>query len=182
MTKIKSKRKRVKKYSVIVIPDSRAKVWRWEVTRKRVEAALAMCLTVMFVMTGSIWGFAHYRDAYVATEDIRLQNAEFEQERSELITKLTNLEQAVVRTERFANRLENTVGLDSDELQKGIGPIVDHGFSEPLAVKKFDSLKFSSESNKIALQILILQWVIWNRPLLLLKSVCRLSMNFTKTS
>jgi murein DD-endopeptidase MepM/ murein hydrolase activator NlpD len=120
------------------------------VTRKQVEAGLAMCLTIMLVMTGSIWGFAHYKGAFTATEDVRLQNAKFEEERSELLTKLTNLEQAVVRTERFASRLENSIGLDSDEIQKGIGPIIDNDFSEPLAVRQFDVLKFSDKENKLA--------------------------------
>lgn len=152
MKKPKTKRKKIKKYSVIVIPDSRAKVWRWEVTRKQVETFLAMCLTIMLVVTGSVWGFAHYRHAYVATEDIRLQNAKFEEERSELLTKLANLEQAVSRTERFASRLESTIGLDSDEIQKGIGPIIEKDFNDPLALKQFDSLKFNSDDNKIAFE------------------------------
>lgn len=150
MKKTKTKCKKVRKYSVIIIPDSRAKVWRWEISRKQVETTLAMCLTLMFIMTGSIWGFAHYKTEYNATEDIRLQNAKFELERGELLTKLTNLEQSVTRTERFATRLENTVGLDSDEIQKGIGPVMDKDFLEPLAVKQFDSLLFKDEKDKIS--------------------------------
>ena len=146
MKKIKTKLKKVKKYSVIIIPDSRARVWRWEISRKQVESALVMCLTLMFVMTGSIWGLTHYRGEYNATENIRMQNAEFELERDELLTKLTNLEQAVIRTERFATRLESSIGLDSDEIQKGIGPIMDKGFSEPLAVKQFDALYMKDDS------------------------------------
>lgn len=150
MKKNKTKRERAKKYSLIVIPDSRAKVWRWEISRKKVEAALAMCLTILFILTGSIWGFAHYREAYIATEDIRFANAKFEQERSELLTKLTNLEQTVERTERFASRLEASLGLNSEEMQKGIGPLAENDFSEPVAVRRFDSLKFSGKENGIA--------------------------------
>lgn len=148
--KNKVKRQRVKKYSVIVIPDSRAKVWRWEISRKQVETALVVCFTFVMVMTGSIWGFAHYRDAYIETEDIRLENAKFEQERSELLTKLANLEEAVERTERFANRLESSIGLNSDEVQKGIGPLTEKEFSEPVAVKQFDSLRFNGQDSKLA--------------------------------
>lgn len=150
MKKIKIKRQKVKKYSVIVIPDNRSRVWRWEVTRKKIESALAAGVTIMFVMTGSIWGLAHYRDAYVATDDIRLQNAKFEQERSELVTKLATLEQAVERTERFAGRLESSIGINPDSMQKGIGPLTGDGFSKPASVQEFDSLKFSGhDSNKI---------------------------------
>lgn len=143
MKKIKVVRSKAKKYSVIIIPDSRAKVWRWEISRKKVEAMLVGVLSVVFVLTGSVWGFAYYKNAYTATEDIRLQNAKFEQERSELLAKLTNLEVIVERTERFANRLESSMGGSSEELQKGIGPIMEADFAPPMAVKTFDNLKLA---------------------------------------
>ena len=149
MTK-KVKRQRVKKYSIIVIPDSRAKVWRWEFSRRKLEAALATCLTIVFVLTGSIWGFAYYRDAYIATEDIRIQNASFEQERFEMMTKLATLEQTVQRTERFANRLELSMNVSSDQMQKGIGPLAESDLIDPAAVREFDSLKFNTDENKLA--------------------------------
>lgn len=148
--KKKVKRQRTRKYSVIIIPDSRAKVWRWEISRRKVETFLGFALTFVLVMTGSVWGFAHYRQSYIATEDIRLQNAKFEEERFTLLTKLASLEQVVERTERVANRLELSMGVTSDEMQKGIGPIVESDLSEPLAVKKFDSLNFSGEGSNLA--------------------------------
>lgn len=150
MKKNRTKRSRTKKYSLIVIPDSRAKVWRWEISRKKVEAAFAACLFVFFVMTGSIWGFSHYRSEYIATEDIRLENAQFEQERSGLLTKLADLEVVVERTERFASRMESSLGINSEEMQKGIGPLMESDLAEPVAVKKFNSLDFNSEENKVA--------------------------------
>lgn len=150
MKKSRIKKQRVKRYSVIVIPDSRARVWRREISRKQVEAFFAVSLAIAVVMCGSIWGFAHYRSSYIATADVRLQNAKFEQERSELLTKLANLEQVVERTERFANRLESSYGVNSDEIQKGIGPLMESEFSEPVSVKQFENLNVGSLNSKLA--------------------------------
>lgn len=150
--KERTRRQRAKKYSVIVIPDSRAKVWRWEISRKMVEAGLGFCLTLVLILTGSIWGFAHYRNSYLVTEDVRLQNAKFEEERAGLLTKLAGLEQAVERTARYANRLESSMGVNSGEMQKGIGPLAESDFAEvePAAVKNFDNLKFGREDSRVA--------------------------------
>lgn len=146
----RNSKQKVKKYSVIIIPDSRAKVWRWEITRKKVEGFFAVSISFLLVMTGSIWGFAHYRDAYVATEDIRLQNAQFEQERFELLTKLTNLEEVVERTERFATRLESTMGLNSEFVDKSIGPLLETDFSEPIIYKNLNNLTLGTNNSNLA--------------------------------
>lgn len=150
MKKSKAKRQKVKKYSVIVIPDNRARVWRWEISRKKIEAVLGLVTMFVLVLTGSIWGFVHYRHNYVATESIRLENAKFNQERAELLAKLSNLEQVVQRTERFANRIENSMGLNPDEVQKGIGPLMENEVATPVAVRQFDALKFNNESGNFA--------------------------------
>lgn len=147
-----TKRPKVKKYSVIVIPEGRSKVWRWEISRRQIETGLALVLTFVFITTGSIWGFAHYREGYLATENIRLQNAEFDQERGELLQKLANLEMVVQKTERLANRVEGAVGVNGETMQKGIGPITEGEFTEPVAVKQFDAMKFGEKNQKLALK------------------------------
>ena len=143
------RRQKVKKYSLIIIPDTRAKVWRREISRKKIEAALASCAVIVLMLTGSVLGFAHYRTGYIATESIRLENAKFAEERSELLTKLANLEQVVDRTERFAARVENTLGLNPDEMQKGIGPLTESDLTAPASVEKFNALDYNGE-NKFA--------------------------------
>lgn len=150
MKRTRLKRQRVNKYSLIIIPDSRAKVWRWEVSRRAVEAMLGACLAAVFVFTGSVWGFTHYRGAYIATEDVRLENAKFENERSEILTKMANLEMVVERTKRFASRIESSVGVSSEGMQKGIGPLMESDFTEPASVQKLDSLKYNTSESKVA--------------------------------
>lgn len=147
--KNKIKHRRVNKYSVIVVPDNRAKVWRWEISRKRLEAALGSCVVLVMVLTSSIWGMTHYRSAYLVTEDIRVQNAEFEQERLGLLNKLSNLEMQVEKTNRFANRLESTLGIN-DGVQKGIGPLMENDLAEPVSVRGLDNLKIDTSDDKVA--------------------------------
>lgn len=149
MNNKKGKRPKVKKYSLIVIPEGGARVWRRDISRKQIEAGFALVLTVCFILTGSIWGFTHYRQAYIATEDIRLENAKFEEERFELLSKLANLEQLVEKTERFASRLESSLGINPNQMAKGIGPVIESDFSEPAAVRQFNSLKFNGGEGKI---------------------------------
>lgn len=149
--KINKKRRKADKYSLIVVPDNRSKVWRWEISRKRVEAVLAGAVMLAFTLTGSILGFAHYKSAYVATEDIRLENAKFLQERHELLSKLAGLETIVEKTQRFANRIEYTLGMNSDGMQKGIGPVMETNLEKPASVAKFEDLKYENEDgSKVA--------------------------------
>lgn len=149
MKRKKLKARRANKYSVIVVPDNRSKVWRWDISRKAVEAAIGGCVVVTLMFTGSVWGFGHYKSAYLATEDIRAENATFERERSELLTKLANLETSVEKTERLASRLESTMGVNSSGMQKGIGPLMENDLTAPASVKNFEKLAFNPEKTKV---------------------------------
>lgn len=114
--------KKADRFSIIVIPANSHETRRLEVSRWYIRAGMGVVATVLGLVLVSVWGWVHYRSAYLATEDIRIQNVAFDQERATLISKLTALEQIVSRVDRFATKIESNGG-SKGELQAGIGPI-----------------------------------------------------------
>lgn len=116
--------KKADRFSIIVIPSHSHETRRMEIPRWYIRAAVGALAGVLGLSLVSVWGWVHYRSAYIATEDIRIQNVAFDQERSTLISKLTALEQVVSRVDRFATKIES--GSDNKgQLQTGIGPIAE---------------------------------------------------------
>lgn len=120
-------RKKADRFSIIVIPSNSHETRRMEIPRWYIRAAVSVLAGVLGLSLVSVWGWVHYRGAYIATEDIRIQNVAFDQERSALISKLTALEQVVSRVDRFATKMES--GSDNkgqlQQLQAGIGPVAE---------------------------------------------------------
>lgn len=119
-------------FSIIVIPHHKHVTRRLEIPRWYLRAAVGALAAVLGLTLVSVWGWVHYRNAFVATEEIRIQNVAFDQERSALLSKLTSLEQIVSRVDRFAAKIE--AGSDG-QLQTGIGPI-----SEDVSMPQLPSL------------------------------------------
>ncbi|PIR20305.1 MAG: hypothetical protein COV45_07080 [Deltaproteobacteria bacterium CG11_big_fil_rev_8_21_14_0_20_47_16] len=121
--------KKTDRFSVIVIPNHSCETRRMEVPRWYIKAGVGLLIGFLGFVTVSVWGWVHYRSAYIATEDIRVQNVAFDQERASLVAKITSLEQVVSRVDRFATKLEAN-SATKGELQTAIGPIAE-GVSMP---------------------------------------------------
>lgn len=115
--------KKADRFSIIVIPNHSHETRRMEVPRWYLRAAFGAVATVLGLTLVSVWGWLHYRNAFLATEDIRIQNVTFDQERAALLSKLTTLEQVVSRVDRFATKLEGNEG--KGQLVSSIGPIAE---------------------------------------------------------
>lgn len=125
--------KKADRFSIIVIPSNSHVTRRMEVPRWYLRAAMGALAGVLGIVMVSVWGWVHYRGAYLATEDIRMQNVAFDQERAELLSKLATLEQVVSRVDRFATKME--AGDGKGQLETGIGPI-----SEDVTLPQLPSL------------------------------------------
>lgn len=115
--------KKADRFSIIVIPNHSHETRRMEIPRWYLRAAIGAIATVLSLTLVSVWGWVHYRNAFMATEDIRIQNVAFDQERATLLSKLATLEQVVSRVDRFATKLESGEG--KGQLESGIGPIAE---------------------------------------------------------
>lgn len=116
------KRNPPERYSVIVIPANSHETKRWEIPRWYVKAAMGTVAGLLTLTMVAVWGWVHYRSSFMATEDIRVQNVAFDQERAALLTKLASLEQIISRVDRFATKMESH-GDSKDQMLKDIGPI-----------------------------------------------------------
>jgi murein DD-endopeptidase MepM/ murein hydrolase activator NlpD len=136
-----SRKKKVDKFSIIIIPKDNSKVRRYEISRWMIETCIAVALFFVFSSIAGLGGMIHYRNGYVATEQIRLQNAEFNNEKAKLLSQLDALQAAVERTERFASKVEQVAGLDDKKMMKNIGPLAEgDDIKIPSAKLALDSL------------------------------------------
>ncbi|MBI4366728.1 MAG: hypothetical protein HY543_07920, partial [Deltaproteobacteria bacterium] len=98
---------------------------RWDIRRVWLRCGViggGVALAGWFLTLGGLY---HYWKAYHSTQSIRIQNASYDQERAMLLAKMSELQQVVERTERLTKRLEVENGVQTKEMQRGIGPITE---------------------------------------------------------
>lgn len=80
-------------------------------------------LFLFFVVFSSVmtWSFLHYRTQKSHAFDASL--AALQHERARLVSKVGALEGTIARIERFTEKLEASVGVETGKLQMGVGPI-----------------------------------------------------------
>lgn len=132
-------RNQADRLSVILVPGSYRGVRRWDIRRGWLKVFGGVCVSLLLGGVFCSWGLVHYWHAYRGTEAIRVQNAQFDQERSALMAKLAVLEQVVERADRLAQRLETTTGVQPQVMTRGIGPIMEDTGLPP--VPAFSDLK-----------------------------------------
>ena len=110
-------------YSVIVIPKDRAKIRRWQISRRRVLSVLVFSCGFFGFVFFSVAGFLYYKGEYSKTSDLRSRGERYEQERLKLVGRLQELEGVVQRTENLASKLERAAGLNNRQVKVGLGPL-----------------------------------------------------------
>lgn len=83
-----------------------------------VGALFAFFLVFSTVMT---WGFLYYRSKASKGESSTV--AQLEQEKAQLVAKIGSLEGNLKRIEKFTEKLEASIGVESGKLNKGVGPV-----------------------------------------------------------
>jgi murein DD-endopeptidase MepM/ murein hydrolase activator NlpD len=80
-------------------------------------------LLVVFLVFSSVmtWGFLYYRNKNHQTVDASM--AAMQHERARLISKIGALEGTIQRIEKFTEKLEASVGVESGKLNMGVGPL-----------------------------------------------------------
>lgn len=110
------------RFSILVVPRNRSNVRRFEFSRRSLHlfAAAAAAFSVA-VVAGAI-SLIHNYSVVRTTEGVRVQAADFMREKAALLGRLSELESAIARTERFAAKIESAVG-KKDEGLSGRGPV-----------------------------------------------------------
>ncbi|MDO8528010.1 MAG: M23 family metallopeptidase [Deltaproteobacteria bacterium] len=123
-------------YSVIVIPKDRAHVKRWVISRERVVAVLSAVAGFAVFTTVICYGLLHYRQEYLATEDLRQRGRQYEKERVRVLARLGELEDVVNQNEQLASKLETIVGINTTGQGVQVGMNGDgKEFSRPSSLK-----------------------------------------------
>lgn len=125
------KRKRFsERYSVLVVPRNHSTVRRVEFSRFTLLAWTVFAFLVLLGVIAMGAGLLHYRRVYVATEQVRVDAAKFQQERASLTHQLQSLGEAFERTERLAAHMGKD-NVSSEDASSRMGPIGD-GVLPPL--------------------------------------------------
>jgi murein DD-endopeptidase MepM/ murein hydrolase activator NlpD len=125
------KKKAAERYSILIVPQSRSSIKRLEVSGRLVAFLLACSFGLFAFLTASIVGLVHYRNAYRATESVRIEAANYKIESSGLYAKLATLEDTVARTGRFAAKIESVLKT-GDHAQSGEGPVDEEDWIPPV--------------------------------------------------
>ncbi len=124
MIKTDRKRKPAERFSILIIPRNRSRIRRIEATDRVFKLALSGAVALAFIFCASIVTMFVYRSAYVGTEDVRVEAAQYMQERAVLLERLGQLEESLARTERFAAKLEALSGAGKAG-RVGEGPVAE---------------------------------------------------------
>lgn len=86
-------------------------------------AKLLGALFLFFVVFSSVmtWSFLHYRTQKSNSYNASL--AALQHERARLVSKIGALEGTIARIEKFTDKLESSVGVETGQLQMGVGPV-----------------------------------------------------------
>lgn len=120
------KKPRSQRISVIVMSGNGQRVRRFSLQQWWLRAAALASLGSVVVAGVATTAAVRYRQTVTATEQIRVQNARFDQEREQLLSRLGALEEAVDRANRMVARFEGNADIPKQtELARGIGPITE---------------------------------------------------------
>jgi murein DD-endopeptidase MepM/ murein hydrolase activator NlpD len=119
-----NKKKPAERFSILVVPRNGSNIRRFEASDRLFKAAVGGAALLAFFVCASIVAMVFYRSAYLGTEDVRVKAAQFMQERDALISKFSDLEDALARTERFAAKIEAQSGAGKAG-RVGEGPIAE---------------------------------------------------------
>lgn len=119
------KKKPAERFSILIIPRNRSRIRRFEATDRTFKFALGGAIAFATILCAAVIAMFVYRGAYVGTEDVRVEAAQYMQERAALLDRVAQLDSAIARTERFAAKLEALAGIGKTD-SVGKGPIEEH--------------------------------------------------------
>lgn len=87
-------------------------------TLRLLAASFGMFMIVFTLMT---WGFLHFRaqSQAINTESI----TQLEQQKAQLVSQIGSLTGTIQRIEKFTQKLESSIGVESGHLRTGVGPL-----------------------------------------------------------
>ena len=115
--------KDTKAYNFLVIPEGDPKIRRVRLTERHLRILGGAAVVTFFFFVFNVVGFVYYRSLYASLEKDKLAVLAFEQEKKDLADRVNLLEKTLGETESMTGKLASMVGLERDELKKGIGPI-----------------------------------------------------------
>lgn len=112
-----------KKFNVVLLDDDGFHSQNLTLSTRTLRlfgALLAVFLVFSTVMT---WGFLHYRNQGIKGIDADI--TALQHERARLVSKIGALEGTIQRIEKFTEKLESSIGVESGKLQMGVGPVTE---------------------------------------------------------
>lgn len=122
MSRSEAKNKEAERFDIIVVPSRHVGVRRYKFTGRGIHCAIALIFMTFVLVVGGLSSLIYYRHAYISTEKVRLEVADYVRERATLLKKVAELEGNVSRIERFASKIESAVDHQGSS-HVGKGPV-----------------------------------------------------------
>lgn len=122
MLRPNNKKRPAQRFSILIVPKSSSAIKRFECSSRLIYMGIAVVVALAVFLAVGTASVAYYRHAYLSTEDVRVESAQFMREKGALMNRLSELEDALSRTERFAAKIESAVEVKRDG-STGKGPV-----------------------------------------------------------
>lgn len=114
--------KPVKHFSILIVPRGRGPMRRFELSGRVVRVFKALAVFGVLAFIAAVSSLVFYRHAYHATNEVRVEGANFVRERAALLKRLGELEESLNRTDRFAAKIESAMNKGGEGVA-GKGPV-----------------------------------------------------------
>lgn len=120
----KKQKKKEVSYDLILIPDGTQPMRKVRISGRQVRWLAGAFVVTAFFLIFNAAGFLYYRSLYASLERDRLKVLAYEQEKRNLIGKVSTLERTVDSTEKLVGKLAGMVGTERVPLQRGVGGLL----------------------------------------------------------
>lgn len=108
-------------YNLFLIPGDSRRVRKVRLSGNQFRWMMGGLLAAAFFFIFNGVGLWYYRSLYTSLEKDRLKVLAYEQEKKDLVDKVTGLEKTVGDTEKLVGKLAGMIGTERTQLKKGIG-------------------------------------------------------------
>lgn len=147
-------------YNLFLIPEDNRRIRKLRLSERQLKLGLAAAVTSLLFVVFNVVGFWYYRGLYASLEKDRVAVKVYEQEKKDLLGKMSVLEKTVGETAELTGKLASLVGTERIPLHKGVGPITPGKFDLSKMMASIPSGGLEPKMDKLEEKALTLQMKI----------------------
>lgn len=110
-------------YHILLVPKDTQKTKRFRVSKLTASLLVLAALLFIPLLIGSFVVIGHYQNKVFSLQNKLKEGVQLADQKEEILKKLANLEKAYAQTDESLTRLKQSLDIDFDEMQSGLGPV-----------------------------------------------------------